>query len=127
MPHATGMLICLARIVLIAAPSAGEPPHPVHGLRIAVPTARGVTSGGEGQLSRGVRTELLYQGAEVVEAPESAGPQEPTETCRTTRATYVVLLDVTRRGWLYTARARLLECASGETKMDFRSDYYKPA
>lgn len=41
-------------------------------------------------------------------------------------AHYVLFTSISKRGWLYTGRAILVNCATGGVDMDFRSDYYKP-
>jgi hypothetical protein len=41
-------------------------------------------------------------------------------------ADYVLTLSVTKKGWLYTANALLINTATGEQQMDFKSGYYKP-
>jgi hypothetical protein len=41
-------------------------------------------------------------------------------------ADYVLRIELTKKRWLYTARAVLINTASAEEQMDFRAQYYKP-
>jgi hypothetical protein len=57
-------------------------------------------------------------------------PHFSQEACaavgRAVGAAYVLTIDLSRTGYLYTAHAQLVSTASAAISMDFRSGYYRP-
>ena len=135
-------MLLLIFVVSVASPSAfAQDSDVIKRVRIVVPTARGRKQYGGARLSRSLRRTLT----------ESIGPLIPSRALRKAQrklglkgrkkwgrralgragrevgADYVLYTSIKRKGWLYTARARLVNTITGQVQMDFRSQYYDPA
>jgi hypothetical protein len=111
----------------------------LQGVRVIVLDAYGQDRIGREPLTRALRAgieqytgplvphrQFLAAQAKLIKADDPYAPEVLAPVCRVVEGQYVVVTQITRRGWLYTARARILNCETGEYQMDFRSDYYKP-
>lgn len=137
----------LAAITLLAATLAVSPaaraqsdtsaraPKPVSELVVLVPDAIGQARWGRVPLTRAVRRELaagvgkvLGEEALIVEgrAPVDAMDLPALlEQAKRQGADYVLRINLVTKGWLYLARAQLLEVSSGRPEMSFEVGYYK--
>ncbi|MEL7372646.1 MAG: hypothetical protein AAFN74_27215, partial [Myxococcota bacterium] len=112
----------------------------VSAVRIVVPTPRGRKAYGGSKLVRALRASLRDDVGAVISARRMRAAQKRlglagrakwnrrglAKAGREIGADYVLYIRVTRKGWLYTAQARLINTATNEIQMDFRSQYYDP-
>ena len=117
-----------------------EWPESVRGIPIAVPPAAGNKSWGTGPLTQRLRQTVseavgpLVPSKKFEQVQKKLGMRgekalEPEALARAGKeagAAYVLTVTVTRERFLHTARALLVNAATGEIQMDFRSQYYKP-
>ncbi|MBK8012207.1 MAG: hypothetical protein IPK13_12735 [Deltaproteobacteria bacterium] len=137
------MVISLLSAVLSGAPAPErfeDPNGEVRDVRIVVPTATGRAAFGTQALTKSLRKTLgahidglvpskRLQAAQRRLGVRGAGAQRTenlAKAARAIRAEYVLKVDVTREGWKYTARARLIRAEDGEVAMDFRSEFFRP-
>jgi hypothetical protein len=123
--------------------TAGATPGSVpelEGLRVMVPDAVGSAGDGRAALIGRLRRDLRDAiGATIPEREIDAAQrslklsgtarytlENLAAAARKLKAPLVLFVEVKRRGWLYTAHARLIDVESLETKMDFRAGYYQP-
>ncbi len=135
------LLILSFATAFIGADALAQPLDAVRGVRIVVPPARGRKQHGGPRLTRGLRRTLsdglgpLISSRALWRAQRSLRiPKKQRWTRRAlgragqeVGADYVLYTTITRKGWLYTARARLVNTATLEVQMDFRSQFYDPA
>lgn len=125
---------------LAATPAWADVPN-LKDIKVAVPKVRGRASWGADvirrQLVTALRTEVTViepDAYEAVEKQATGGPEQPTKVSREGMAAvgrlvgaqYVLTVEITKTGFLYTAHARLVNTANAEFQMDFRSGYYRP-
>lgn len=115
-------------------------PASARSIKVLAPDARGLASWGTDDMSRAIQRELRAELGAVFDEKDlrrearalGIAPKDlltPTQLARVAKklgAQYVLLTVVTKKGWLYTARAVLVDAADASIGMDFRSDYYKP-
>lgn len=114
-------------------------PHPdVRALALAVPRVRGKRSHGRSRMTKSLRRALSRSFDAVPKPSRFARAQRKlprrrrttpaglAEAGRRSGVDYVLDVSITRKGWLYTARALLVRSSDGLIQMDFRSQYYKP-
>ena len=119
-----------------------EPPLPdnVKGLKVVIPEAKGQNSWGRALLVKSLRRamtdaigplilsrdleqaqkKLKLKGSKAVE------PDGLAKAAREVGAQYILQVIITKKGWLFTARAMLVKVDDAEVLMDFRSQYFKP-
>lgn len=131
----------VAAALLTSAPAgAQELPAAVRGLKVVVPDALGAKAHGVPQLSRGLRSVMSEGVGELIPAkdfeaakkrlkikPGETEPEVLAKAGREVGAQYIVHVEISKKGWLYTAKAILINVELGVAQMDFRSQYYKPA
>lgn len=112
----------------------------LRGVKVVVPKATGKVSAGGAALMRSLRRDLKAGGAQLIDEKRFAKSQrklklrgkaknEPEALARAAEpleAQYVLTIDISQKGWAYTARAQLVSVKTAEVKMDFKSGYYKP-
>lgn len=124
----------------VAAPAQVSPTtQDLSAIKVVIPSARGKKRWGRDALTSSLRKNLAdgvqvvdhrdfrrqqrklrlrgraaFRGKNLARAGEAAGAQ------------YVLSVRITRQRWLYTATARLIDTQTGQEKMNFRSQYYKP-
>lgn len=118
-----------------------EPPPPeVRGVKIVVPTALGKASWGAQRLTRTLRKEIeagtggLVSASKLTKAQRKLGFRGSSRNSeknlaragQAAGADYVLLVDISKKGWVYTAHAVLINTETGALDMDFRSGFYKP-
>ncbi len=132
-----GLIVAL--LFGLASPGAARA-EDLQGLRLLVPDVRGQARWGTANLTRGIVQELETGGYTVLQEDAFAeagdtlridpkvrwNPKALAVIGKKIDAHWVLRVTVTKRGWLYTARALLVNTESGQIEMDFRSDYYKP-
>jgi hypothetical protein len=59
--------------------------------------------------------------------PARFAPEGYAAAGRAVGASFVLIIDLSRAGYLYTAHAQLVSTTSAAISMDFRSGYYRPA
>ena len=109
-------------------------------LRVSVLTTRGQSRWGTANITRGIEREFGAAFDDLVPEGEIFAAAGRLGIAKRNRHTieniakagaaagvqYVLRTTVTKQGWLYTARALLVNCTTGQVDMDFRSAYYKP-
>ena len=129
-------------LVAFAAPAQAQnkPKADLQGLKIVVPEARGKKKWGRAQLTRQLRRTLSAEVGPLIPSRnlkraqrklkqrgrKKYRPDRLAKAGRTIGAQYVLSVKITKKRWLYTARAVLINTKTGETDMDFRSQYFKP-
>jgi hypothetical protein len=130
-----------ALIFLLALPAtaaAADEPD-LKAIKVVVPSAAGQAHWGVRSMTKAMRAALAESVTIIEEEPLVAAMQaarmtpadawKPVNTalaCRTIGADYVLRVQVSKTGWLYTAQAFLVGCKTSDVQMDFRSGYYKP-
>jgi hypothetical protein len=106
----------------------------VKGVQVVVPEARGKKSWGTSEISRSLRLGLTEALGPLIPSKDFekklGGKTDPPSLAKTGKdvgAQYVLWVDVSKKGWLFTARALLIDATTGEIHMDFRSQFFKPA
>jgi hypothetical protein len=130
-------VVCLT--VALLALSAGPASADEIDVKVAIPTARGRSAWGTKRLTRSLRKTLaksLSQRLVPMRAFSRALRKVPKKNRRKTEglaaagkragADYVLAVDITKKGWKYTARARLIRTEDAQVEMDFRSQFFKP-
>ncbi len=136
--------VVLALALACAAPTSAVAedawPASVRGLKIVVPTARARRSHGRDRVTKAVRKRMTEALGELVSAKSFSRAQKKLKLRGSARykdaalakagrevgAQWVLDLQISKKKWLYTATARLVNCETGEEQMNFRSQFYKP-
>lgn len=131
----------LAGILLASGTAAAEDfPPEVKGVKVVVPTARGRASWGAQRLTRALRKEMAKATGGLVSTKAFTKAQKKLRIRGAARfrednlakagkaagAQYVLQVTISKKRWLYTAHAILVNTDTGEQQMDFRSGFYKP-
>ncbi len=119
----------LALLLLASAPAVAKAAPPV-----AVAPVKAPASYGRSALEKALLTALEAAAGPVtrparVKSKLRSGARSPSSlaaAARSVGASRILDVQITKQGWLYTARAVLVNAASGEVEMDFRSQFYKP-
>lgn len=115
-------------------------PESVKGLKIVIPEARGRRGFGQRKLSRSLRRTMTAGVGPLIKSRSFRRAQRklrirgrrrfaPKNLARAGKrvgAQYVLDVEITKKGWLYTARALLINTETAEIQMDFRSQFYRP-
>lgn len=115
-------------------------PESVKGLKIVIPEARGRRGYGGKKLSRSLRRTMTEGVGPLIRSRDfrkaqrklrmrGRGRFKPDNLAKAGRevgAQYVLDVEITKKKWLYTARALLINTETGEVQMDFRSQFYRP-
>ena len=136
------LLLFVFATTIFASPSlvVAQETASVRAVRIVVPTARGRRKYGGKKLTKALRKTLRAEVGAVVSARSFRDAQRRlglsgkkkwsraniARAGREVGADYVLYTRISRKGWLYTAQARLVNTATDEVQMDFRSQYYDP-
>ncbi len=118
----------------------GEWPSSVEGLKVVIPNARGKPAWGGRKLTRSLRKTLsqavgpLVPSAKLKRAQRklrlrgkrARSPEGLAAAAERIGAQYVLSVEITKKGWRYSARAILINAETAEIQMNFRSDYFKP-
>jgi hypothetical protein len=101
------------------------------GVKLLVPEAKGPPDAQAKALTKSLKKQLEAAGAEIVKPSKADKAKLKDRTklvpvARAAGADYVLMVTITKTKWLYTANAILVNVASGQTQMDFKSGYYKP-
>lgn len=134
----TLLLTVCALVALETAAHAAD--SSIRGVKIVVPDARGKSAWGADALTKELRRTLVEAVGPLMPSRALAAMQKKlkqrgkaryedaslTDAGKAIHAEYVLSVEVTKAGWRYTAHARLLDTASGEARMDFRSEFFKP-
>ena len=131
--------IALGFLVIPSRSAAQETSADVSGVKVVVPQARGRRNWGRDQLTASIRKTigdgaLLLDPGDYTQAQKKLKirgraanrPQNMARAARAIGAQFVLDVRISRQRWLYTATARLIDAETGEEKMNFRSQYYKP-
>ena len=137
--------LLLPSVLAVALPSLSYaqevPAISLTGARVVVPKARGRKTYGGTALTRSLRRTMTEGVGPLISSRKLRDAQRRLQLQGKQRwsranlaragqqigADYVLYTQITRRGWLYTARARLVNTLTQEVQMDFRSQYYDPA
>lgn len=136
----SGRTNSLLLVALLGAPAAvyAQVPadSPLAKVKVIVPDAIGEKSWGSTQLTRSLRQVISGGVGELIpverarEAEKGLTTAEPKarflEAAKAVGATHVLTVQISKKGWLYTAHALLTSTVDGEVQMDFRSQYHKP-
>lgn len=109
-------------------------------LKIVVPEAKGRKKYGTKSLSRALRRAMsegigpLISSKKLRKAQRklklrgkrARKPENLARAGKKAGADYVLQVNVSKKKWLYTARALLINTQTGEVQMDFRAGFYKP-
>jgi hypothetical protein len=126
-----------------AAPQTAEPegwPASVRGLKVVVPDPLGTAAWGGPRLAKALRALVeaplgglvpskSYAAAQKklkLSGKDALTPEAVARAGKEAGAHYVLTLEVTKKGWLYTAQAILINTENALVQMDFRAQYYKP-
>ncbi len=117
----------------------GATPDTVKGVKIVIPDARGAKSWGRAQLSQSLRRTMTEAVGPLIPSRDleralnklkiKRAKYEPDNLAKAAKeigADYILTVIITKKGWLYTARAILVKAENGEVQMDFRAQYFKP-
>ena len=131
----------IAGLALTSGPAAAEDfPPEVKGVKVVVPSARGRASWGAQRLTRSLRKHMKRATGGLVSQKAFRKAQKKLRIRGKSRfsqanlakagkkagAQYVLQVTVSKKRWLYTAHAILVNTVTGEQQMDFKSGYYKP-
>lgn len=137
-------LMALALALALGAPSVAEAeewPASVKGLKVVVPRARGKRAWGRDRVTKAVRKTMKSALGELVSPKALSKAQRKlrlkgskrytdknlARAGREAGAQWVLDVRITKKKWLYTATARLINTETGEEQMNFRSQFYKPS
>lgn len=135
-------LWALSLLGLFLAPTsahAEEWPAAIKGLKIVIPEAKGKKADGKAQLSGALRRTMteavgpLVPSRALEKAQKNLKQKDTFEAAalaaagKEAGAQYVLAVEITKKKWLYTAQALLINTETGQVQMDFRSQFYKPA
>lgn len=137
-----GAFVAAWTFLLPGAAAAQDDPAPesVRGIQIVIPEARGRRAWGRADLSKSLRRTMVQAVGPLVPSRDLDRAQRKLKQRRRQRrrpeglaaagkeigAQFVLDVAITKKGWLYTARALLINTQTGEVQMDFRSQFYKP-
>ncbi len=133
----------LGLALMLAAPavaSAQDWPTSVRGLKVVIPTARAKRSYGRKVITASVRKTMAAGLGELISPSALKKAQRKlklrgskrfsdknlAKAGRAAGAQWVLDIKVTKKKWLYTATARLINTETGAEQMNFRSQFYKP-
>jgi hypothetical protein len=89
---------------------------------------RGLVRELKGKVGKFIDHKALLKALRAVKkGNKSTNRQRFAQACQSLGANYALLTRITRKGWLYTGKAVLLNCSNGELEMDFRAGFYDPA
>lgn len=121
---------CVGLWLLLSISAAPETSPTLRSVKIVVPPAIGRSSFGTapliGALRQKLGTEVSLLEATGLKSGESAEPEALAQAGKRLGADYVLRIEVTKKRWLYTAHALLIDCQNGSLQMNFRSQYFKP-
>ncbi|MFO0728383.1 MAG: hypothetical protein U1E65_31700 [Myxococcota bacterium] len=109
----------------------------LNGVKLAIPDAKGPAAYGGPKIMKELKSRLAAAGMVLIEQAElnkagkeaklkPANEADLTQLAKRLGAPFVLRLTVSKKGWLYTAAAVLVNTENGETQMDFKSGFYKP-
>ena len=109
----------------------------LNGVRLAVLDAKGPAAYGGAAIMRELKAKLAAAGLKLVEQAElnkagkelklkPSSEQDFAKLGKHVGAPYVLRLITSKKGWLFTANAQLINTETAEIQMDFKSGYYKP-
>lgn len=126
-------------LFLAPAPAhAEEWPAAIKGLKVVIPEAKGKKADGKSQLSGALRRTMTEAVGPLVPSRALEKAQKNLKQKNTFEAAalaaagkeagaqYVLAVEITKKKWLYTAQALLINTETGQVQMDFRSQFYKP-
>ncbi|MBI4816886.1 MAG: hypothetical protein HY791_11540 [Deltaproteobacteria bacterium] len=127
-----GLALALALAFGVAAPSPALADEP----KVAVLNPTGAAASGANDLGKSVEKTLAASLGPIVPDKKlrailkklglpSGDPIAVGQAAWRLGAAYVVMLDVEKKGTTFTARARVIDVAQNEVRMDFRSNYRK--
>ena len=136
-------LIATLATVFVSAPALAQDdpvPPEVKGIKIVIPAAAGKKSHGSKRVTKALRKSIKAGTGSLVSMKAMSKARKKlklrgkaarsieglAKAGRAAGAQYVLLVDVSVKKWLYTAHAQLINTATGEIQMDFRSGFYKP-
>jgi hypothetical protein len=135
--------LVLGLALMLTAPavaSAEDWPASVRGLKVVVPVARAKRSHGRKVITDSVRKTMAQGLGELISPKALKKAQRKLKlrgskrfsdknlaaAAREAGAQWLLDIKVTKKKWLYTATARLINTETGAEQMNFRSQFYKP-
>ncbi len=132
--------VAAAFTLLLPCAASAQDDGPFQGLKIAIPEARGRAAWGRAALSKSLRRTMVEAVGPLVSSRDLRKAQRKLKQNRRQRrspkglaaagqavgARYVLDVQITKKKWLYTATALLIDTRTGNVEMNFRSEYYKP-
>lgn len=130
--------LVLAAVLVPRVAGAEEWPAAVKGIKVVIPEAKGKKSDGKAQLSGALRRTMteavgplvpsraLEKAQKTLKQKRTSDPAELAAAGKEAGAQYVLAVEITKKKWLYTAQALLINTQTGQVQMDFRSQFYKP-
>lgn len=129
----SGVALLLLAALVPSGPAWGD----LNGVRLAVLDAKGTPAYGGAAILRELKAKLAAAGLKLVEQAElnkaakelklkPSTEQDFAKLGKQVGAPYVLRLITSKKGWLYTANAQLINSETAEIQMDFKSGYYKP-